>query len=109
MKQRIFHLGEKELRQVAEPISQIDDDIRTLVTDMFETMRSANGVGLAATQVGVNKRLFIIELEQQPLVFINPKIIEESGETNKEEGCLSFPGVMSKIIRAHRIKAHAYN
>lgn len=100
------------LRKKAKPLTSIDKEVHEKVEEMMELMRQANGVGLAATQVGWNVRLFIIDADNNKhhdKVFINPKIIEESGETNKEEGCLSFPGVMSKIIRAHRIKAHAYN
>ncbi|MEK7804334.1 MAG: peptide deformylase, partial [Planctomycetota bacterium] len=100
------------LRKKAKPLTSIDKEVHEKVEEMMELMRQANGVGLAATQVGWNVRLFIIDADNNKhhdKVFINPKIIEESGETNKEEGCLSFPCVMSKIIRAHRIKAHAYN
>jgi len=100
------------LRKKAQPLTSIDNKVHQKVEEMMELMHQSQGIGLAATQVGWNVRLFIIDADNNnhnDKVFINPKIIEESGETNKEEGCLSFPGIMSKIIRAQRIKAHAYN
>ncbi len=78
----------------------------------MELMYQAHGIGLAAPQVGWSVRLFIIDADGSShgeTVFINPVITEEVGELNKEEGCLSFPGIMSKIVRAHRIKGQAYN
>lgn len=100
------------LRKKAKPLTSIDKEVRQRAEEMMELMRQSQGIGLAATQVGWHVRLFIIDADSNKhhdKVFINPKIIEESGETNKEEGCLSFPGVLGKIIRAQRIKAHAYN
>src|SRR3972149_1793528 len=82
------------------------------VEEMLELMYQAQGIGLAAPQVGWSVRLFIIDGDgdrNMEKVFINPVIIEETGELNKEEGCLSFPGVMGKVVRAQRIKAQAYN
>ena len=100
------------LRQKAKPLKEITMEVCRKVEEMMELMYQAHGVGLAAPQVGWPVRLFIIDVDgasHGEKVFINPTIIEEIGELNKEEGCLSFPGIMSKIIRAQRIKAHAYN
>ena len=100
------------LRQKAKPLTEINKEVHQKVEEMIELMYEANGIGLAAPQVGWSVRLFIIDADgdkNEEKVFINPTIIEETGELNKEEGCLSFPGIMSKVIRAQRIRAHAYN
>lgn len=100
------------LRQRAAPLSEINKEVCKKAEEMMELMYQAHGVGLAAPQVGWPVRLFVIDVDGSShgeKVFINPTIVEEIGELNKEEGCLSFPGITSKIIRAQRIKAHAYN
>lgn len=100
------------LRQKAKPLTEINKEVCKKVEEMMELMYQAHGIGLAAPQVGWPVRLFIIDAggdRYEEKVFINPTIVEETGELNKEEGCLSFPGIMSKIIRAQRIKACAYN
>jgi peptide deformylase len=100
------------LRQKAKPLTEINKEVHQKVEEMIELMYEANGIGLAAPQVGWSVRLFIIDADgdkNEEKVFINPTIIEETGELNKEEGCLSFPGIMGKVIRAQRIRAHAYN
>ena len=100
------------LRQRAKPLTEINKEVCKKVEEMMELMHQANGIGLAAPQVGWSVRLFIIDAagdKHGEKVFINPVIVEETGEVNKEEGCLSFPGIMSKIIRAQRIRAYAYN
>ncbi|MBN2193245.1 MAG: peptide deformylase [Polyangiaceae bacterium] len=100
------------LREVARPVDQVDDEIRNLVDDMAETMYAAPGVGLAATQIGVAKRVFVIDIasEDEPsnlLVFINPEILETEGTQTHREGCLSFPGVSEDIKRAERARVRA--
>jgi peptide deformylase len=100
------------LREVAHPVDAVDGEIRQLVEDMAETMYAAPGVGLAATQVGVNKRVFIIDVagEDEPSelrVFINPELFEASGSAQYKEGCLSFPDVTVETRRAARVKARA--
>lgn len=103
---------EPVLRQKAKPLTEINKETYQKVEAMLELMYQAHGIGLAAPQVGWAVRLFIIDANGSSTgekVFINPTIIEEAGEVNKEEGCLSFPGVLSKVTRAQRIKAHAYN
>lgn len=100
------------LRQKAKPLKEINKEVCKKVEEMMELMHHARGIGLAAPQVGWAVRLFIIDVDgtsHGEKVFINPVIIEELGELNKEEGCLSFPGISSKIIRAQRIKGQAYN
>ncbi len=107
MQRRILHYGEEPLREDSRDVSEINDEIRILVKDMFETMYKSNGVGLAAPQVGVNLRVFIIDVGNQPLVFINPRIVKSSGKECAEEGCLSFPGLREKVERAQRVTARA--
>ena len=108
----ILQYPDPRLREVAEPVDQVDDEIRTLVEDMAETMYAAPGVGLAANQIGVNKRIFVIDIadEDEPSdlrVFINPEIIERDGQIVFNEGCLSFPGVSEEVKRAERVKVRA--
>ncbi len=99
------------LRQKAKPLMQITKEVYQKVEEMMELMHQASGIGLAAPQVGWSVRLFIIDVDGRPgdKVFINPATAEETGELIKEEGCLSFPGIMSKVARAQRIKGYAYN
>lgn len=104
---RVLHYGEEPLRNDSEPVSEINDDIRRLVEDMFETMYASNGVGLAAPQIGKNIRLAIIDIGEDPLVFINPEIIKATGKETCDEGCLSFPGLSEKVQRATRVIARA--
>jgi len=108
----ILKYPDPRLREIAEPVEHVDDEIRALVEDMAETMYAAPGVGLAATQIGVNKRLFVIDVagENEPSqlrVFINPEILELDGVQMWNEGCLSFPGVSEEIKRAERVKVRA--
>lgn len=108
----ILKYPDPRLKQRAEPVAVVDDDIRQLVDDMAETMYDAPGVGLAANQIGVMKRVFVIDIasEDEPSdlkVFINPEILETSGTLTWEEGCLSFPGVMEEIRRAEHVKVRA--
>jgi peptide deformylase len=91
------------LREKAQPISVFEKSITILANNMLETMYKAPGIGLAATQVNVAKQLIVIDTSENkdsPLIIINPKIVEKSGETIYEEGCLSFPGIYAKVLRA---------
>ncbi len=93
------------LKQKARPVARVDDSIRTLVQDMFETMYAADGVGLAAPQVGVLQRVIVLDTrprqpESQPLAMINPEIIALEGKTTYNEGCLSIPGEAEDVERA---------
>ena len=106
----ILRYPDERLRTVAEPIAEVDDAIRAQIDDMFETMYESNGVGLAATQVNFHKRLFVADCSEdqnEPLVFINPEIIETDGHFTNEEGCLSFPGVYAKVERAGTVTVKA--
>ena len=106
----ILHFPDPRLRQVAKPIQKIDPSIQTIIDDMFETMYQAPGIGLAATQVGIAKRLAVMDISPEknsPLVLINPQIIETSDLEILEEGCLSVPGHTDKINRATRLKMQA--
>ncbi len=108
----ILEFPDKRLRTVAEEVNQVDDNIKTLVDDMLETMYAAKGVGLAATQVNVHKRVIVMDISEdkdEPICLINPKIIEKDGEEESEEGCLSVPGFFEKVSRAEHIKVQALN
>jgi peptide deformylase len=100
------------LMRKALPIEEIDDKICQIAQEMLDTMYDAYGIGLAAPQIGLSKRLVVIDTEGKKTgerVFINPQIIDERGETLEEEGCLSFPGVMGKVIRSQYVIVTAYN
>ncbi|MGZ5090752.1 MAG: peptide deformylase [Burkholderiales bacterium] len=108
----ILHYPDARLHKVATPVAAVDDRIRKLVTDMAETMYAAPGIGLAATQVDVHERVLVIDISEardELQAFINPEIVESSGEAETEEGCLSVPGVFDKVRRAERIKVEALN
>lgn len=108
----ILEFPDPRLRKTASPISTIDDDLRTLIDDMFETMYAAPGIGLAATQVNVHKRLLIADVSAdqiEPHAFINPEIIEKDGEIVTEEGCLSVPGYYEEVQRAEHIRVRFEN
>lgn len=103
---------DRVLLQPTEPVEEFDDELRDLVRDMAETMYAAPGIGLAANQIGVGRRLFIVDLSagEEPdklLVFVNPKITRVDGRQLGEEGCLSFPDVMLDIERAQRLTVEA--
>src|SRR6188508_2357183 len=103
----ILEFPDPRLRTRAQPVSQVDDAIRTLIDDMFQTMYAAPGIGLAATQVNVHKRVIVIDVTEshdQPVVLINPEIISSEGMEEMEEGCLSVPGIYDKVKRAERIR-----
>lgn len=107
-KLRILKFGDPTLRKVCRPVDEITPRIRTLVADMIETMRDAEGCGLAAPQVGVLRRIAVIETEPgQVHVLINPKIIAFSGEQNENEGCLSNPGHYGITKRPRRVTVRA--
>ena len=106
----ILHYPDKRLRTVAEPVEVVDDSIRSLVDDMFETMYAAPGIGLAATQVDVHKRVIVMDLsaeKNEPQCFINPQIIESEGVEQTEEGCLSVPDIFETVERAERVVVKA--
>ena len=108
----ILHYPDPRLHKVASKVAVVDDRVRKLVKDMAETMYAAPGIGLAATQVDVHERVLVIDIsdDRKDLrVFINPEILEKSGEAENEEGCLSVPGVYDRVWRAARVKVRALN
>ena len=100
-------LGDPILRQATTPVTKITDEIRDLIEDMFDTMRHARGIGLAAPQVGRTERLAVIEIDDVPLVIINPEIIERAGKAKAEEGCLSIPDIYADVERPKEVTVRA--
>lgn len=106
----ILRYPDPRLHKVAAKVTQVDDNIRKLIKDMAETMYAAPGIGLAATQVDVHKRLIVVDISEtrdQLKVLINPQLLAASGEADCEEGCLSVPGVYEKVRRAEYVKISA--
>jgi peptide deformylase len=103
----IYVLGAPVLRTETIPVTDITDDLRRLVEDMFETMRAAQGIGLAAPQVGRTERVAIVDVDSDPIVLINPEIIAEAGRERAEEGCLSIPDIYGDVDRAARVTVRA--
>ena len=106
----VLKYPDERLRKVAEPIATVDEALRATIDDMFETMYESQGVGLAATQVDIHKRLFVADCSEdqnEPLVFINPEITKAEGHFTNDEGCLSFPGVYAKVERAEKVTVQA--
>lgn len=111
-KLKILEFPDPRLTTVAKAVETFDGDLKTLVEDMLETMYSARGIGLAATQVNVHRRLLVMDISEtqdQPRVYINPEIVEEHGEQIHEEGCLSVPGIYANVKRAEKITVRAHN
>ena len=107
---QILEYPDPRLRTRAEPVEAVDDELRRLIDDMFETMYEAPGIGLAATQVNVHRRLLVADVSEDkddPRVFINPEILEKDGVAVTEEGCLSVPGFYEKVERAEHIRVRA--
>ena len=106
----ILHYPDPRLRTKAQPVATVDDAVRALIEALFETMYAAPGIGLAATQVNVHRRVIVIDVspdQDQPLCLINPEILETRGENYSEEGCLSVPDVFETVARAESIRVRA--
>ncbi|MEJ2275388.1 MAG: peptide deformylase [Woeseiaceae bacterium] len=106
-KLNILEFPDPRLRTRAAPVDSVDDELRTLIDDMFETMYEAPGIGLAATQVNVHQRLLVADVspdKTEPHVLINPEILEKDGVTVTDEGCLSVPGYYEEVERAQHIR-----
>lgn len=103
----IHVLGDPILRERTAPTPNVTPELRTLVADMFETMYAAEGIGLAAPQVGRSERVFVMDVDDNPLTMINPEIIEREGSERAEEGCLSIPEIFGDVDRATRVIARA--
>ncbi|MFO8004468.1 peptide deformylase [Thioalkalivibrio sp.] len=108
----ILHFPDPRLRLVARPVEGVDDSVRTLIDDMFETMYAAPGIGLAATQINVQRRILVADVSEDqsaPHCLINPEILSRDGEEEMDEGCLSVPGFYERVRRAERIRVRALN
>jgi peptide deformylase len=106
-KLEILEFPDPRLRTKAKPVDVVDDELRTLIDDMFETMYAAPGIGLAATQVDVHKRVLVLDVspdKSEPHALVNPEILEKDGEAYTEEGCLSVPGYYEEVMRAEHIR-----
>ena len=106
----ILEFPDPRLRTVAKQVAEVDDSLRALIDDMFETMYEAPGIGLAATQVDVHLRLLVLDVSEdksRPMVFINPEILASEGSQVYQEGCLSVPGIYADVKRADRVRVSA--
>ncbi|HEV2133905.1 MAG TPA: peptide deformylase [Terracidiphilus sp.] len=111
---KIVKYPEPVLEQPGEEVKEFNEELRQFVADMFETMYASQGIGLAAQQVGVPKRITVIDLSlgkdpEQKLVLVNPKVIHHEGKQYEEEGCLSFPEIREKVSRAAKVTVKAQN
>jgi peptide deformylase len=108
----ILRYPDARLHKLAAPVTVFDDALKRLVADMTDTMYAAPGIGLAATQVDVHKRVIVVDVSERHdslVVLVNPEIVESSGESDIEEGCLSVPGIYELVARAERVKVRAYD
>ena len=107
---QVLHIPDERLRKVAEPVKEVNAEIQRIVDDMFDTMYAEEGIGLAATQVDIHQRIIVIDVSEnreEQLVLINPELLEKSGETGIEEGCLSIPEQRALVPRAEKVKIRA--
>lgn len=100
----IVKYGDEILKKTCRPVTDINDRIQVLIDDMIETVHEANGAGLAAPQVGVLRRIFVVDIGGGPIVLINPEIVETDGVQDGEEGCLSLPGRAGKVSRPNYVR-----
>ena len=105
----IRKMGDECLTKVCKEVKEVNERTKILIEDMLDTMQEANGVGLAAPQVGVLKRIVVIDVGEGPIVMVNPQIIETSGEQTGDEGCLSVPGKAGIVTRPNYVKARAFD
>ena len=108
----VLHYPDDRLRTVAAAVPEVTAEIKQLTADMLDTMYAENGIGLAATQVNVHKRVVVIDISEnrdEPMIFINPEIIAKSGDTEYEEGCLSVPQSYANVERAAEVTVKAQN
>ena len=111
-KLKILEFPDPRLTTVAKTVETFDDSLKRLADDMLETMYAAHGIGLAATQVNVHKRLLVLDISEsqdQPRVYINPEIVDRLGDQVQEEGCLSVPGIYANVKRAENITLKAFD
>jgi peptide deformylase len=100
-------LGSPVLRQHSAAVQTVDDDVRRLIADMFETMDAAKGIGLAANQVGVARRVAVVDVDDDRFIMVNPRILETEGRASAEEGCLSIPDIYADVTRPDRVVIEA--
>jgi peptide deformylase len=108
----ILHFPDERLRTIAKAVAEVTDKHRTLISNMLETMYDAPGIGLAATQVNVHERILVIDISEeknQPIILINPEILEKEGDQEFDEGCLSVPGIYETLHRAEKVHVKALN
>lgn len=106
---QIRKVGDPVLRTKAKEVTEVNDQVRQLIKDMFETLYDAPGAGLAAPQIGISQRIVVIDIDDNPIALINPVIVEMSGSQLGEEGCLSFPGEWYQVERAEYARVRALN
>lgn len=102
--------GDEILKKVSRPVEAIDEKIQVLIDDMIQTMHKFNGVGLAAVQVGILKRVVVIHIDyekEEPIILINPEIVKQKGTQTVDEGCLSFPNKFAKVVRPEEVTVEA--
>lgn len=107
---QVLHYPDERLRKVAQPVAQVNDEIKQIVDNMFETMYAEEGIGLAATQVDIHQRIIVIDVSEERnerLVLINPELLDKCGDTGIEEGCLSIPEQRALVPRAEKVKVRA--
>jgi peptide deformylase len=106
----VLTFPDERLRTIARPVEEVNDEIKTLVGDMFDTMKDEKGIGLAATQINVHQRVVVMDVSEEqnePRIFINPEITKREGSTISEEGCLSVPNNYAKVDRAEKVTVTA--
>jgi len=106
----ILEFPDERLRKKAAPVETVDESVRRLVDDMLETMYAAPGVGLAANQVNIQKRVIVMDVSEEknaPLVLVNPELLEKQVSEEMDEGCLSVPGIFEKVTRAEKVRVRA--
>lgn len=109
-KRKIVQDGDEILRKKCKPVTEFNEKLHVLLDDMLETMRAANGVGLAGSQVGILRRVAVVSVEPETVYdLVNPEILETEGEQEDVEGCLSFPGIWGIVKRPYRVKVRAQN
>lgn len=111
---KIVKYGSDVLRKVAQPVEEITDEIRQIAKDMLKVMYASDGVGLAAPQVGISKRIIVVDVDPydpscEPMTLINPEIVEQEGQAESEEGCLSAPEIRGPVKRAEKVTVEALN
>ena len=105
----ILHYPNAALLKKSEPVENFDDELENLIKSLFATMHESNGVGLAAPQVGILKKLAVIDYDDKKFVLINPKVLEKRGLQDDEEGCLSFPGIYAHVNRPQWVKIETFD